>query len=212
MRHVGNDIVDLTSSDSREKSRDIRFINRVFTHGEKERITNSANPDGMLWALWAGKEASYKAISKSHPDVSSSPRTYEASLEEDMPEGTRNFSISGVVETPHGPVPVRIFQTHDSIHCIATTGSSDAIESVVCGVQRIGGDPKSPQHSESHAVREAAKKHLSSHFNLNPAEIEIRRPKGTRGLEAPIVYVKNRRAVVDISLSHDGELVAYAFS
>ena len=86
------------------------------------------------------------------------------------------------------------------------------MDSIIWGEQRIAGGPRSPQHSESHAVREAAKKHLSSHFNLNPAEIEIRRPEGTRGLEAPIVYVKDCRAAVDISLSHEGELVAYAFA
>lgn len=203
--------MDLTSPDSRGKSRDIRFINRVFTQGEKEQISNSANPDGMLWALWAGKEASYKVVSKSHPAVSSIPRAYKVIFEEDMPEVTGNSSISGIVETPHGSVSVKLFQTHDSIHCIATTGSSDAIDSVIWGVQRIAGGQRSPQHSESHAVREAAKKHLSSHFNLNPAEIEIRRLKGPRGLGSPVVYIEDQRAGVDISLSHDRAFVAYAF-
>lgn len=207
MRHVGNDIVDLTSPDTMGKSRDTRFINRVFTQGEKKRILNSANPDTMLWALWAGKEASYKAVSKSHPAVSSVPHAYEVSLAEDI----TGLSVSGVVETPGGSIPVKIFKTNDSVHCIATTGTSGSIDSVIWGVQHIAGGARSPQHSVSSAVREAAKKHLSSYFNLNSAEIEIRRPRGACGLGAPIVYVKDCRATVDISLSHEGEFVAYAF-
>lgn len=208
MQHVGNDIVDLTNPKTKKKSQDIRFINRVFTQGEKKQILNSADADVMLWILWASKEASYKVVSKSQPGVSSSPRAYEVSLQENI----TNTSVSGVVETPNGSIPVRIFKTKDSIHCIATTGTTESIDSIIWGVQRIAGDQRSPQHSESFAVREAAKNHLSLYFNLNPDEIEIRRPGGTRGLGAPIVYLNDRRAGVDISLSHEGEFVAYAFA
>jgi len=206
LRRVGNDIVDLTSPDSREKSRDIRFINRVFTQGEKKQILNTANPDGMLWAMWAGKEASYKVVSKSHPAVSSVPRAYEVSFEEDMSKWTGNSSLSGVVETPRGSVPVRIFRTCDSIHCIATTGLPEAVDSVIWGVQHIGSGLV-----ESVVVREAAKRHLSLLLDRDPDEIEIRRLKGSAGSKPPIVYVEGRKAGVDISLSHDGAFAAYAF-
>ncbi len=162
----------------------------------------------MLWVLWASKEASYKAVSKSQPGISSSPREYEVSLQKNI----TNPSVSGVVKTPNGSIPVRIFKTNNSIHCIATTGTTESIDSIIWGVQRITGDQRSPQYSESFAVREAAKKHLSLYFNLSPDEIEIRRSKGARGLEAPVVYINDCLAGVDISLSHEGEFVAYAFA
>ena len=193
-----------------EKSRDIRFINRVFTQGEKKQILNSVDQDVMLWSTWAGKESAYKVVSKSCPAVSSVPRAYEVSFDGDVTKLNRNcsgcYTISGVVETSHGSIPVRIFQTYDSIHCIATTGASEAIDSVIWGVQHIGSGLV-----ESVIVREAASKHLSLYLNWNPDEIEIRRLKGPRGLGPPIVYVKDRKAGVDISLSHEGEFVAYAF-
>ena len=192
------------------KSRDIRFINRVFTQGEQKQIFNSVDPDVMLWSTWAGKESAYKVVSKSYPAVSSVPRVYEVSFDGDVTKLNGScsgcYTISGVVETPHGSISVRIFQAYDSIHCIATTGLPEAVDSVIWGVQHIGSGLV-----ESVIVREAASKHLSLYLNWNPDEIEIRRPKGPRGLGPPIVYVKNRKTGVDISFSHEGEFVAYAF-
>ncbi|MBE9546331.1 MAG: hypothetical protein IMF10_02390 [Proteobacteria bacterium] len=110
------------------------------------------------------------------------------------------------METPHGPISVRVFRTCDSLHCIGTTGSPEAVDSVIWGVQRIGSGLV-----ESVVVREAARRHLSLFLDRNPDEIEIRRLKGPSGLKPPIVYVEDRRVGVDISLSHDGAFAAYAF-
>lgn len=216
MQHVGNDIVDLTDSDAMGKSRDTRFINRVFTQGEQDRILNSANPDAALWALWAGKETAYKVVSKSHTAVSSAPRAYNVSFEkENIANSDRNsfghYSFSGVVETPRGSIPVRIFQACDCIHCIGTTGAKEAIDSVDWGVLRIGRGFGASPRFESFIVRKAARRHLSLYLNRYPDEIEIRRVKGPHGSGYPIVYIGDRRAGVDISLSHEGEFAAYAF-
>jgi len=198
------------------KSRDIRFVNRVFTQDEQKRILNSANPDTMLWALWTGKEAAYKVVSKSHPVISSAPHAYKVNFEgEGIAEldsnSSRRYNFSGVVETPCGLIPVRIFQTCDSIHCIGTTGASEAIDSVAWGVRRIGRGLRVTPHLKSFIVRKAARRHLSLYLNRDPDEIEIHRLKGPRGLGPPIVYVKDQETGVDISLSHEGDFVAYAF-
>ena len=216
MQHVGNDIVDLTNPSTRRKSQDIRFINRVFTQGEQKQILSSANPDVMLWALWAGKEAAYKVVSKSYPAVPSVPRAYNVSFDEDVIQLSRNCSgcyiISGAVRTPRGLILIKAFQTHDSIHCIGVSGSPEGVDSVIWGVKRISKSLNAPPYFESSAVREAAKRHLSLYLNRKPDEIEIHRPRGARGLGVPIVYVNDCHAGVDISLSHEGEFVAYAFA
>ncbi|PIP08679.1 MAG: hypothetical protein COX51_03190, partial [Syntrophobacteraceae bacterium CG23_combo_of_CG06-09_8_20_14_all_50_8] len=57
---VGNDIVDLTHPHAKGKSRDLRFLKRVFLPDEERQILASHEPDTMLWTLWTGKEAAYK--------------------------------------------------------------------------------------------------------------------------------------------------------
>jgi hypothetical protein len=176
---------------------------------EKERLLASASPDTMLWALWAGKETAYKVVGKSHAAVSSAPRAYEVAFaENDMMELEKDFIISGVVETPCEPVTIRTFKTRNHIHCIGCDGESETLDSIVWEVRRVEED----LGFESFFVREAAKKRLSLHLNRNPEEIEIRRLKGPCGLEPPVVYVKDVPVLVDISLSHDGKFMAYAFA
>lgn len=170
----------------------------------------------MLWALWAGKESAYKVVSKSYPAVPSVPRAYNVSFDGDVMQLSRScsghYTLSGAVSTPCGSILIKTFQTHDSIHCIGASGSPEGVDSVIWGVKRISKSLNASPHFESSAVREAAKRHLSLYLNRKPGEIGIRRPRGARGLGAPIVYVKDRRAAVDISLSHEGEFVAYAFA
>ena len=44
----------------------------MFTPAERNRIKNFPEPDVLLWALWAGKEAAYKVL------VLGTSRTYES--------------------------------------------------------------------------------------------------------------------------------------
>lgn len=213
MRHVGNDIVDLADPGLMGKSRGERFISRILTQMEKEKLRTAADPDTMLWALWAGKETAYKVVRKSHVAVSSAPRAYEVGFVEDgMMEPEKDFIISGTVKTPCEPVTIKTFKTLDHIHCIGTDGESKTLDSVVWEVRRVEEDLRVLPCFESFFVREAAKKRLSLHLNRNSDEIEIRRLKGQYGLEPPVVYVKDNPALVDISLSHDGKFAAYAFA
>jgi hypothetical protein len=195
------------------KSRVTRFISRILTQMEKERLQTSAGPDTMLWALWAGKETAYKVVRKSHAAVSSAPRAYEVNfVGNGMMKLEKDFIISGAVETPCDPVTIRTFKTRNHIHCIGTDGESKTLDSVVWEVRRVEEDMGVLPRFESFFVREAAKERLSLCLNRNPDEIEIRRFKGPYGLEPPVVYVKDTPVLVDISLSHDGKFVAYAFA
>jgi len=213
---IGNDIVDLSDPQAKGKSRDTRFINRVFSEEEKQQILNCSEPDFLLWSLWAGKETGYKAICKANADVTAVPRRYEVKL--DIPEKIvkegRSF-ISGVVETPYDPVFVRIFTGKDYIHCVGIAGRSEAINSVVRGVQKIKkiqeGEIRHSPDAASVRVRELAKGRISLHLKHDIEDIDIFRLNGPRGLGFPIVFIKGNKALVDISLSHDGNFVSYAF-
>ena len=208
--------MDLTDPQARGKSRDTRFIDRVFSECERQQILNCSEPDFLLWSLWAGKETGYKAICKANADVTSAPRRYEVRLStpEKIVKEDRSF-MSGVVETPHDPVFVRIFTGKDYIHCVGIAGRSEEINSVVCGVQKIrkmqGEEIRYSPDSASLVVRRLAKRRISSHLKQNIEDIDILRLKGPHGLGSPMVSIKGNKALVDISLSHDGKFVSYAF-
>lgn len=61
---VGNDVVDLGAPRARGMSSRARFVDRVFTAAERERIAVGPEPDLEVWLGWAAKEAAYKVVSK----------------------------------------------------------------------------------------------------------------------------------------------------
>jgi hypothetical protein len=53
---------------------------------------------------------------------------------------------------------------------------------------------------------------LAKHFSLNFHHIKIKRTKENGELQPPRVYVGGKKTDIDISLSHDGRFIAYAFN
>lgn len=188
------------------KSRDIRFIKRVFTAYEEREIFRSENPDRLLWLLWAAKEASYKVISKFHPDANSIPRCYEVYLESDDASPEK----SGVVLSPFELVQVRTYVCGEYIHCIGISGEEEDWNSIVWKVEKVDSEGLST-HGESRLIREMLRRDLSQFLSANPEDVEILRKKGPDGLDPPRVYLKDQKSAIDISMSHDGSFIAYSF-
>ncbi|MCX5853443.1 MAG: 4'-phosphopantetheinyl transferase superfamily protein [Deltaproteobacteria bacterium] len=210
--------MDLRDPQNVGKSRNARFINRVFTPDEQKLISDAAHQDAMLWALWAGKETAYKVISKCYPSVTSVPLLYEVKLSPAATSATSsgfpagNNTLAGFVDTPYKKVSIRIFMTPDYVHCVGTTSSLEEMNSVVWHVDRISPDSEAMPDYESVFVRKALKRRLLTYLDGTPEDIEIRREKGFKGLGPPFVYINGRRGKTDISLSHDGLFTAYAFT
>ena len=59
---VGNDVVDHADPRCRGRSRDERFMARVFDAREREWIGAAADPDRTIWLAWAAKEAELQAL------------------------------------------------------------------------------------------------------------------------------------------------------
>jgi phosphopantetheine--protein transferase-like protein len=245
---IGNDIVDLTSPDSIGKSRDRRFIARVFTPEEEERIDRSTSPDTALWMCWAAKEAAFKAVSKLKTGLYFRHRAYIVTLPRDgeftreavETSGGRLFPISpsepvpgkgsqeaspiilkringdampvqqrGVVMTPAGPVDAFFTLASRCVHCVAAArngyGGATAAKAVHVLEERREG-PFDP----SATVRRAAIHHLASVLKTSPYDIDLRRDQTVHGLGAPRVFIQGNRTDIDISLSHDGQYIAFA--
>ena len=156
--------------------------------------------------LWAAKEASYKVINKFHPDANSIPRRYDVRLE----SGDASPEKSGMVLSPFGTVQVRIYVCGEYIHCIAISGEGEDWDSIVWKVEKCDIEGLS-RHGESRLTREMLRQELSRVLHANPDDIEILREKGPCGLGPPQVYIKGQKSTTDISISHDGNFMAYSF-
>lgn len=208
---VGNDVIDLTDPAKAGKSRDARFIGRVFTSGERDRILNASDPDETLWTLWAGKEAAYKVMMKRDPRVCSIPRAYAVVLDGC---GDPPFR-SGFVATPAGTVRIRVIRKDGALHVIGMSSEPERPDDIAAGIEAADapdGDPPPAVDRESFLVRAALLRHLPDVLKGNPGELEIRRLKAGRGLGPPRLYVRGEPSDLDISMSHDGRFVAWAFS
>jgi hypothetical protein len=173
-------------------------------------IRGSADPEAMLWTLWAAKEAAYKVVRKFQPSVCSIPRAYPVRL--DGPG--ESSSCSGTVRTPAGIAYLRCDRDGATIHTIAAS-QPGADGRIVRGVEWVenGPDPvASETGGPSMRVRRALAQRLSKVLGVRPSALEVRRFKGPRGLAPPRLYLHGAPVGVDISLSHDGRAVAYAFS
>ncbi len=182
-------------------------MKRVFTPDERERISGAKCPDAMLWSLWAAKETAYKIVRKISPDVSSVPVVYGVTYGEEAEQ-----ALSGAVNTPCGRVAVRSFINLEYVHCIGVSGSPNDINDVIWGVEENGETEESTAVDESLCARQTAGRRLVAYLHAAPGEIDIRRPESSTGLGPPLVYCRGIHTEIDISLSHDGRFVAYAFS
>jgi hypothetical protein len=211
--------VDLTHPNAKGKSRDIRFLKRAFLPDEQRQIIASGKPDALLWALWTGKEAAYKVIRKDNPDAPAIPRLYKVNLnsqdatseEVSTPERGTFF---GVVDTPFGTIRLRTFLTHEHAHSIGISLSSLDVfrDGIVWAVEHVSSAPMNAFTDESSQVRDIAKRRLSQYLKVSYDHIEIKRDQEITGLGPPHIHFKGQPAPVDISLSHDGAFIAYAFA
>lgn len=234
MPPLGNDVVDLKHPENQGKSRDGRFLGRVFTVEERDHIARAARPDTLLWALWAAKEAAFKVVSRDDPAVISTPKRYHIML--DAQHERRNMSgadaaadpvtsvgggdpgkvfcsqkiretpFTGRAITPLGEVALRIVATDDYVHALAAETVSD-LDRVF---QRVDPMEADGDHGAASAfVRRALLVEIADRLDCLYGELSI--GKEPRGPGAPFVLHRGRPLSIDVSLSHDGRFSAFAF-
>lgn len=212
---MGNDIVDLNAPGAVNKSQNTRFMKKVFTAEETQAIRQSNYPDAMLWALWAAKETTYKVVAKSIPDAIFSPLKYRVKLVRDEAIITGNTQ-TGTVTTQSGVVTVCVFFHENHVHCIGINGKHRDMRKIYHGYgfeERAYADypSLSPAARESLAARKLALKHIAQCCGRNIEDMEIIKNGEARAPGPPMLYFKGKQDKIDISLSHDGRYVAYAF-
>jgi phosphopantetheinyl transferase (holo-ACP synthase) len=232
---VGNDVVDLTDPRVLGKASDARFLERIFTEEERAAIAAARDPDMELWRSWAAKETAYKAVSK----LRGSPPTFAHRAfvvswsrlrEHDGLTGLRVGSVhfeSTVIdiEATWDPKTVHVIgwvgdTTHTRNaerfdHRLARLDEPAAAWSAPLTELERRLTPRELEavHSRaSLAVRIGARTAIAEALKIDEHRLEIVCPPGKPGRRPPAVLVDGEPATVDVSLSHDGDWIAWAFA
>lgn len=216
---VGNDVVDLDQPRCAGKAEDTRFVERVFTAFERDCIMEAPDPDRALWRRWAAKEAAYKVVTKL---LGSPPVFVHAAFAVGIdPDGSR-----GTVAYREFTVPFTLHEGSDHLHTIAVhAGGRNKNYRVVAGME--GADASPPLDAlrrrftpaerafihgvPSALVRLAARRDMAAALAVSQDDILILAADGPPGRVPPVVRIDGDLGQVDLSLSHDGRYVAWAF-
>jgi len=204
--YVGNDIVDLREPANAGKSRDSRFLKKILTVAEIDFVQNAGNPDKALWSLWACKEAAYKVIKKKCVDTAFLPRRWMVILKK-----LESACLEGEVKIPDTEaVYVRLFSHFRYVHCVGADHQAD-LDSLVCKVEVLPEKENEKRIAPSLFARKCLALSIADFFRLNLNDIKINRAQNKNELQPPHVYISGKKSDIDISLSHDGQFIAYAF-
>lgn len=237
--YVGNDIVDLGHPRCLGKSRDLRFLNRVFHSSESSRILSEPDPDRSLWLHWAAKEAAFKVVSKilDSPPVFSHAK-FVVSVEQDSDLRSGGFPIWGSVEWNNLELPFRAAVNESRVHALSWSGRDpleDAPdveigtgEAVVRSGDLLGTGAASFEfmlnekftererqsiHSPGSAYgRLLARTAIADALDVEEARLEIVCGPRPDGRTAPRALLDGKDSGLDVSLSHHGDHVAWAYT
>ena len=195
---LGNDVVDLTHAEARPGGVSARFDGRVFSDDERRLVEATDAPGGASgriwrWRLWAAKEAAYKSLRKADGELSWSPIRFQVRLD-----------AAGVtVEHAASRVPVRWFEgprgsdEPEWLHAVAGEPPGDAARIVSQVVLRRDED-------DSEAVRRRVRETAAALAGIDTSRVRVETHD-----RIPVLRVEEARH--DLSLSHHGRFVAFAF-
>jgi phosphopantetheine--protein transferase-like protein len=202
---VGNDVVDLKDPENIGKSRDDRFLCRVFTAGERELIASVSSPDTLLWSLWAAKEAAYKTVSSTDPAVCSIPRRYHVVLETENSAG-KAVRVAGKVITPRGEVALEVAVSAEWVHALAA-GAEETLKRLCHRVKRL--EEGKGAVNPSAFVRGVLLREIARRLDCPVGDLSV--VKNPDVPDVPRVLFRGRLLAAEVSLSHDGRFAAFAF-
>ena len=77
---LGNDIVDLHKASLESNWQRKGYLEKIFTPKEQITISNSTDPNTMVWLFWSMKEAVYKIINRQTFERFYSPKKFECKI------------------------------------------------------------------------------------------------------------------------------------
>jgi hypothetical protein len=195
-----------------KKTLDLRFQKKILTDAEIEFVRSAQNPVAELWSLWSCKETAYKVIKKISADIAFLPRQWRVKISKTANSYEKGeVSIAGCTLTgTRAAIFTRLFIFDEYVHCI---GSDDfrELDKAIWSVDALPDCKDGKKIDPSIFVRDCIIRKVAGSFNLNYRQLEVRRVKKDGELLPPYICLNNNKYPVDISLSHDGNFVAYSF-
>lgn len=196
---VGNDIVDLHFLDA-PSYQHVRHLERVCSSEEVQAVQDSKAPSVTLAALWACKEAAYKAFSQ-EINCRFVPRRFAVCFEDIASLAARKTAtviFNGI------PAKVHLSLTGHWIHAIATSPTAQFARYVVREIEQSC--PENPRvQNESQVVRFLAAECISR-FCSKDILLDF------HGKRPVLMRRTGDLAKIGISFSHHGRFAAVAMA
>lgn len=223
--YVGVDIVDLTADRLRDRGLSQRFLDRVFTDAERDRIEAAVDAVSETWSLWAAKEAAFKVVSK----LLGAPPVFEHKAFEvtDAP-GTppsevryRDVRVALTARAYPEHVVVHAWNDPSSLVMVSEMGQ-DAAQDLLefsepfdawCRTHFTAEEQEALHSRASAFVRLLARRDAARFLDLEETRLSIRAGPGTTGRRPPYLFVDGRESPsTDVSFSHHGNRLAWALT
>jgi len=196
---IGNDIVDIAEAARKSDWRRKGFLRKVFTGKEQLYISNSDNPDLIVWLLWSMKESAYKIYLRQQRKYFVSPLKLESEL------------ITCFKGSFKGKVFIEnfVFSTNSKVtkEFISTTALAD-------GKLRRG---EIFQKDLEFRNKDFDKQRKEIYLSISKTFSEkINKPTGKISIKKdnfgiPYIFEEQRQLEASVSISHHGRYGAYAF-
>lgn len=230
---LGNDIVDLNEAGVSGKSKDTRFLSRVFSEQEQATISDAANPDLTLWVLWAAKETAYKIVSKLTSPPVFAHQNFEGIIKKVVESGQNPAIVSGQVRYATYVIELEAKCDLEYVHALGTFVKTGRLSdySVCINTKELTSDESmqwqndaalrkdftkkelaSIHHANSALVRSYCKQDIAERLKIDSSRLQIIRPTREKKPQPPYLLLDNKRSKLDISLSHHGKWLAWAYS
>jgi phosphopantetheinyl transferase (holo-ACP synthase) len=184
---LGNDVVDLADPEAREVALHPRFDARVFAAGERILLERAAERGTLRWALWAAKEAAYKAARQLDPALRFHPRAF-------VVEGSRVLHAERCFR-------VRVERTGDALHAVAEAAGR-AAGAALARACRVPSEA-----SPGAAARALARRAAAAWLGAPLDELEI-----VSCERVPRLLLRGAPCGLALSLSHHGRFAACALA
>lgn len=215
---IGNDVVDLTLPNTRNKGDDQRFIERVCAPVEQSLLDQSENATLTLWCLWSAKETAYKIVLKRDVNTLFAKKKFIVDAPTSFDDSTLIYQ--GNVQYEDMVMPVQWSLNEQYLHCTGGWPQDEIDLSDVTTSVQMEDDPKlneveltqkeldSVRNDTSKSARQLAKQLLLERGFEN---VEIIRQPMDGYLKAPRIWINGKQLKEStLSLSHHGQFVAAA--
>lgn len=122
---IGNDVIDILQSRQESNWQRKGFVEKLFTPSEQLLLSQTSDPETMIWLLWSMKEAAYKIYNRQTKIREYIPQKLACSI-----ISKNEHSATGKVICLNNVYYTRTMISKDSVHTIAVI-SADHLNNVV---------------------------------------------------------------------------------